>query len=270
MDKLLKLESEYFANKSIKAEEKKLKTYQPLHWHDFYEIEYIIDGEGEYIINGNSNQIKSGALFFSTPTDIHEIKFKKETHIINLSFTSHYIDDKLITPTLSSFVTNDTNNFYQFILQNIVKAAEESMNNKTLYIKSLITAILIKIIERGNNVDINQSHIASHKNLRNIIFYINKHFSESLDLETLSKIANLTPKYLSKRFIEMSGVTISQYILDIRLNYAKNLVVTTDIPVKQICFKSGFNAVSHFSRCFKSKFGLSPNTMRNMSSKIIN
>ena len=270
MDRVLKLESAYFANKSIKGEEKKLTTYQPLHWHDFYEIEYIIDGAGEYIINGNSNEIKKGALFFSTPTDIQEIKFTRETHLLNISFTSHYIDDKLVSPTLSSYVAHDKTDFYRFQLNNIIDVIQKPIKNRSLYLKSLITAILILTIENGMNVDVNKSHIASHKNLRNIIYHINKHFNEPLDLENLSKIANLTPKYLSKRFIEMSGVTLSQYILDVRLNYAKNLIVTTDIPIKQICFNSGFNAVPHFSRSFKAKFKLTPSQMRDVAKKAKN
>lgn len=268
MDRILKLESAYFANKSIKAEEKKISAYQPLHWHDFYEIEYIIDGGGEYIINGNNNEIKSGAIFFSTPTDIQEIKFSKETHLINLSFTSHYIDDKLITPTLSSYVANDSNGYHKFMLENVLRVLEKPVKNRTLYLKSIITAVLIMIIEKGECVETNNSHIASHKSLRNIIFYINNHFGEELDLDTLSMVANLTPKYLSKRFIEMSGMTLSQYILDVRLNYAKNLIVTTDIPIKEICFKSGFNAVPHFSRSFKAKFKLSPSQMRDIAKNI--
>ena len=173
MDRLLKLESAYFANKSIKAEEKKLSVYQPLHWHDFYEIEYIIDGEGEYIINGNSKEIKSGALFFSTPTDIHEIIFTKKTHLINISFTSHYINDKLITTALSAVVSMDRNNHYQYMLRNILENVNTSMKNRTLYLQSMLSALLVMISNSGTGIDTDKSHIASHKNLREIIFVIN-------------------------------------------------------------------------------------------------
>jgi len=265
VDNILKLESAYFANKSIKAEEKKLTTYQPLHWHDFYEIEYIIDGEGEYIINGNRNKIEKGTLFFSTPADIQEIIFTKETHLINLSFTSHYIDDKLITPTLSSYIVNTPQNFYEYMLRDIIKVLRNTIKNRSLYLKCIVTSIMVMILEHGRPLEVNRSHIAAHKNLRNIIFYINKHFNGPIDLETLAKEANLTPKYLSKRFVQLSGITISQYILDVRLNYAKNLVVTTDIPFKQICISCGFNAIPHFSRSFKAKFKLSPKHMRDIA-----
>ena len=174
MDKILKLESAYFANKSIKAEEKKLTTYQPLHWHDFYEIEYIIDGDGEYIINGSSNPIKPGVLFFSTPTDIHEIIFTRETQLINISFTSHYINDKLITPTLSAFISEDKNEYFMFMLKNILDFISSPTPNRTLYLQSMLSAILIIVSSRGMPIDTNHSHIASHQNLRDIIFYINK------------------------------------------------------------------------------------------------
>ncbi|MBO5370723.1 MAG: helix-turn-helix transcriptional regulator [Clostridia bacterium] len=64
-----------------------------------------------------------------------------------------------------------------------------------------------------------------------------------------------------------SAMPLSQYIADVRLNYAKNLIVSSSIPVKQICFKSGFNAMPHFSRSFKAKFKMSPSQMRNVAGK---
>jgi AraC-like DNA-binding protein len=95
-----------------------------------------------------------------------------------------------------------------------------------------------------------------------VIFYINKHFHEPLDLCILSNVAHLTPKYLSKRFLELSGIPLSQYLQEVRLHYARNLVMSTTLPLKQICAQSGFSTTAHFSRCFRQKYGCSPSQMR--------
>lgn len=262
MDKILKLEAEVFANKSIKAEEKVLTVYQPLHWHDFYELEYIIDGDGEYVINGSLQKIRPGMLFFSTPADIHEITFTAETRILNISFTAHYLNEKLISPTTTAYVADDKNEYYYIMLKNILEAVDGKLSNRTLYLQSMISAVLVMLSNKGTAVSIDRSTVTTHKNLRDLVFYVNSHFEESLDLQTLSQITNLTPKYLSKRFIELLGMSLSQYILEVRLDHAKKLVENSEISIKEICSKSGFNSLPHFSRSFKKKYGLSPSQAR--------
>ena len=262
MDRIIKLEAAHFANSSIQITEKEISVYQPLHWHDFYEIEFILDGGGEYIINGTALPIRPGALFFSTPTDIQEIIFSRKTHLINLSFTSEYIDDLLISPTLSAYSIDAADSISDLLTCYLSDPLKTPVQNRTLYFKSLLSALLILIMEKGTPVSSNQAHIASHKNLRDVIFYINRHFQEPLDLTVLAKAANLTPKYLSKRFMELSGIPLSRYLQEVRLHYARNLVLSTTIPLKQVCARSGFSTAAHFSRCFRQKYGCSPSQMR--------
>ena len=58
------------------------------------------------------------------------------------------------------------------------------------------------------------------------------------------------------------GKTYKEYMNALKLDYAKKLVVTSNAPVKEICFASGFNSLTNFLKAFKEHFGMSPGTMR--------
>ena len=60
-----------------------------------------------------------------------------------------------------------------------------------------------------------------------------------------------------------TGLSISLYIQKFRLQKAKELLLSTDLPIKQIAYQSGFNSPSYFSRLFKDVFGVSPSEFRN-------
>ena len=68
--------------------------YYPLHFHDFYELEIPIEGEGYEIINQVKYDISKSRMFLFRPTDYHEIIATKPLKIINIAFTSFIKDQK--------------------------------------------------------------------------------------------------------------------------------------------------------------------------------
>lgn len=63
-------------------------------------------------------------------------------------------------------------------------------------------------------------------------------------------------------FKELSGYTFTEKLLDIKLEHAKRLLVTTDITVQEIVELIGFSEKSYFYRCFKKAFAMTPNQYR--------
>ena len=83
----------------------KVERNYPLHFHEFYEIEIAIEGEGIEIINGNSYEITPSKLFLFTPQDYHEIIAKKPLDIYDIAFNTTCIDDEAI----ANFLEYDSN-----------------------------------------------------------------------------------------------------------------------------------------------------------------
>lgn len=89
----------------------------------------------------------------------------------------------------------------------------------------------------------------------------------SQGMSKLYDIAQKSPEHISRAFKRYLDVTPTQYITNLRLNYIKNLLVTSDQLIIDICYKSGFGNLSHFNHVFKKHNGISPLSYRKMHKK---
>lgn len=92
-----------------------------------------------------------------------------------------------------------------------------------------------------------------------IISYIESHiWDNSITNKVLAQKMNISEVYLRKLFLSNLGSTPKQYILELRINKAKQLLVDSNYSVTKISEKCGFSSPYHFCRAFKSKTGISP------------
>ena len=91
---------------------------------------------------------------------------------------------------------------------------------------------------------------------------IYEHSHEKILLEDLAKQVGLSPKYLSFLFKKETGQTISNYILDMRIEEAKHLLAYTNFTSSQISESLAFHSQSYFIHVFKSVTGMTPNQYR--------
>lgn len=92
--------------------------------------------------------------------------------------------------------------------------------------------------------------------------YISKHYDQELNLENLSEIVYLSPRYLSSIFKKETGYGLNKYIKAFRMEKAKELLETTHMKVVTICNAVGYSNVSYFIQSFREYFGSSPEKFR--------
>ena len=98
--------------------------------------------------------------------------------------------------------------------------------------------------------------------------YINSHYQEpELSVEQVSEVIHISPSYFSRMFREISELSFPEYVNNLRLNYASELLKTKRLSVKEVAQKAGFSGTSYFSAQFKKKYGISPSSYRNETSK---
>ncbi|MBQ9538644.1 MAG: response regulator [Treponema sp.] len=95
--------------------------------------------------------------------------------------------------------------------------------------------------------------------------YIEKRISEDLSLEDVAAAINVSPFYLSRMFKEVRGENYINYLTDLRLRRAQELLKNPRTPIKEISAEVGFNDQNYFSRIFKNKFGMTPTEFRNVA-----
>lgn len=93
--------------------------------------------------------------------------------------------------------------------------------------------------------------------------YIDEHFaSERINIAKLAEKAGISEVYFRKKFKEYTGMAPSQYIKKRRIEWAKELLVSSLFTIESVAVQSGFSDVSHFCHEFKRHTGLSPTEYR--------
>ncbi len=98
--------------------------------------------------------------------------------------------------------------------------------------------------------------------IKRSIAYLEQHCHEQLSLEDVARVVFLSPFYFSHVFKEQTGVTFVQYLTELRLTTAKQLLRETDLAIGQIAERVGYNDVNYFSRVFKKSVALTPTEYR--------
>ena len=94
--------------------------------------------------------------------------------------------------------------------------------------------------------------------VRQVIQYIDRHPTGRISNAQIGSDLNYNPNYLNKLMIQHTGMTLHQYVLQSRLDYAMTLLHTTDKSVNEIALELGFYSLSHFSNYFKKETGTTP------------
>ena len=124
-----------------------------------------------------------------------------------------------------------------------------------LKLSALMTDTLIECLRHANaslpgNSDLEKA--------TSIINYIHDNFALTLSNKTIAEHFHYHPVYISNIIKQHTGHPIPRYIKIIRTTKAADMLITTDTPLSRICSECGFYDESHFVRCFKNHFSMTP------------
>jgi two-component system response regulator YesN len=98
--------------------------------------------------------------------------------------------------------------------------------------------------------------------LRPAIEYMDCNFDRPITLADIARAAHLSISRLAHLFREQMGITLIDYLTNVRINHAKRMLLTTDMNCTRICFEVGYNNQSYFTRTFKQVAGMTPRQFR--------
>lgn len=123
-------------------------------------------------------------------------------------------------------------------------------------IKKLVDFAIKYLQRQSNNEDIGKSRIDD------IMEYLNNNIHKEISRKDVANAVYLNPEYLSRLFQKEKGMTLSEYILQQKMNIAKQLLKTTNFSITIVASKVGYTNFSHFTKLFKKVFGISPSEYR--------
>ncbi|HHX12384.1 MAG TPA: helix-turn-helix transcriptional regulator [Clostridiales bacterium] len=92
--------------------------------------------------------------------------------------------------------------------------------------------------------------------------YIEENYHKDISLDDISRKVDISPYYFSKLFKEETGENFIEYLTNMRIKKAKNLLVHSDMNIKNICVDTGYSDPNYFSRIFKKQVGVTPTEYR--------
>lgn len=240
-------------------------TFLSIHWHNFFELEIVTKGSGEVSCNTKKYPIKPGMVSLLTPLDFHEYSITSETDIINIQFFADTLHEE-VQSFLSKLKENVIYVLTEFLAPVITlcKLLDENRYHGTtgeLYASSILDAILFSFKNefKTTSLDNKRSSITIQKALT----YINSNFKNNPRMSDVANYLFINESYFSDLFKKKMGESYKNYVKKLKLNYASNLIVHTQLPISAIASESGYNSPSHFNKEFKEMFGISPVAMRN-------
>ncbi len=114
-----------------------------------------------------------------------------------------------------------------------------------------------KVMSACRNV-VNKREERSGDIIRTAKKYIEDHFDKDISLDDVSRVVNISPYYFRKVFKEASGLNFIEYLTNIRIEKAKDLLENSNLSIKEICVSCGYTDPNYFSRSFKKNVGVTP------------
>ena len=218
-----------------------------------YELEYFFESGGKSVINGKEYPIKRGNLLFARPGDV------RYSH---LPFTCKYIhfdvkDAQLcsLLETINSVRVSPDSSKTDKRISRIISDFYSANKFDNLSASAELISLL-----RDLSVGVEELSVLSVAQR-----FIESNFSEDISTEDIARESNISISYLHKIFKNGLDTSPGEYLTQIRISAAKEMLANSNLSLSEIAIRSGFNSQSYFSDSFKRQVGLSPSEFRKSS-----
>ncbi len=256
----------------------------PLHFHPEMEIVYINQGEGICFAAGGVISFQAGDIFFFGANMSHYFRSAERFY----ASTSK----ELCGSTFVQFNEQILPSAYKLMpgCNNIAKLIEEgsygikwSRGGISQKFADQIVSMeytdgfdrmsrLYSLLNELGMVIGKGEHIASMKSssdslssdyiYRRVTEYISLHFRDNITLLEIANYVNMNGSALCRHFKSKAGKSIFNYLLDYRIDYAKELLTSNDTLISEVAYSSGFSSIPNFNVQFKRVTGVSPSQYR--------
>lgn len=235
-----------------------------MHWHNFYEFEITLDGAGTHIMNNTVYPNERGNIFFMRTTDFHEIVPESSTEIYRIQIPASCLPEdvhRLLSVTSGNLYAHAPEETLTHIISlcELLSSATSDCCYDKEYTEQLLSVTVRTFIKL---IDPNIVSAASNSRLVDVCTYIEEHFKEDITIQSIALHFGFNKNYLCTFFKSHTGMTVNEFIKELRLQFAARLSGMSQYSSLQISEMSGYGSHSNFLRDFKKRFGISPLQMR--------
>lgn len=274
----------------------KLENLNPFvryaNFHRFYEetnekricydcrLFYILSGEGTLIVDGEFYSFSNNSIIYLPPVSKYYFDFKKPdsakiylfdfdlcdkysylSSSLNTALESNFKPERVpryeLVPELSGVIVKGNG---LSMLSDISSCVDIFLSKEDYYIATVSAKIKLCLIKM---ISENENSMSQNVLINGVKEFIRANYSDAeLDNSNIASHFNYHSYYLNRLMKENTGRTLHDYLLEYRIEMAKNLLVTTASGISAVADKTGFSSYSYFISRFKKETGLSPRKYR--------
>ena len=240
-----------------------------LHAHsDLAEVLLVYSGTGNFLVGETSYHVQPGDLLIYNSDVVHDevsslddavgiycvgiggLKLpglRENTLIADGKPPVFHVGDEL----------EDLSHLYE-IMHHYLSEEHPGCEAMTQYLMLALLSRVLRIIGAAPPRPSSEASALS----RRIQEYIDRHYAESLTLQTIGQALHISPYYLAHVFKETSGYSPMQYLLRRRIGEAQSLLINTDLLISRIAEQVGFETQNYFNMQFSKHVGMPPKKYR--------
>jgi len=246
------------------------------HYHNNYEISFITEGSGKRIVGDSIEEFQPGDLVFIGRNLPHVWITDKEIRtpsnrtleMVFLQFTTNVLSPQLLSLPEFSYVKRAldlSERGIQIIVHTLNEVSELML--QLPYLKKFERMLhfykIMDIIGRSEtNIQLATKEYlkirftTGNKRIATIHEYLMNNYCEEVDLKRLAMLFNMAEGSLCRFFKINMGITVFEYLNQIKTEFACKLLMDHDLSIMEVCLDRGFNNLSHFNKQFKKITGV--------------
>ena len=235
------------------------------HCHEEYEILYITDGSGKYVIEGVEYPVRPRTMLFVPPLAYHSVKLNPtapyERYVLRFGDGDLTSETQVFLNTLNSSLEGEGCFFSADALSPSVISLFERLEfadtlperERVEFMRLLISEIIILLsVAKRESVPKDEGEFGAR-----VIKYLNEHIDKDVSLDKLAKRFFVSKYYLCRAFKKHNGISVHGYINQKRVMYAKQLIESGE-TASGAAYRVGFGDYSAFYRAYVKIIGRSP------------
>lgn len=245
-------------NKDVTAELSTVNAQSMVlfHYHDFFEMELVVEGEGYQFFDGKKFSLKKGDVFLCTTMDSHEIWGNLKLR--HLQVRESALSDALLlkayslpNPLVLSLPENKAKRM-DTMLQLIEEEGQDEKSN-LFVINDLTDAVLQIFFETAPQSLPNGVY-------QKVCFYVQQNLSHLSDvsLDSIASFLGYSKCYTSRLFHEEAHMPLQTYLGHVRASLACRYLLQTELTINEICSACGYSSLSTFFSMFRRYVGGTP------------
>lgn len=249
------------------------------HYHDFIEIVFILHGQGKQVLEENEYLVSAGDVFVLQGNQKHYFEDASQIEIVNVMYDG--IKNPVIIPDkirqMEGFnalfilepyyrakhhfknmlrLNREELAKIEIILNAMFFEQEHKQEGYELILGNRLQELIVILSRHYSNIESTEAQALVR--IGKVIDYMESNLSEKIYIDNLASMACMSKRNFMRIFKRAVGLSPVHYLMQVRLQKARQLLRETDYQIADISVICGFSDSNYFIKCFKQSFGTTP------------